>query len=83
MKRFVISILASLPMMAMADVTGVLESAVTEVVESDSVPSLDAVQIDSMANHYLKQVIEDEKKENMSIFAFDDPDRRNIRGRQL
>ena len=75
MKRFVISILASLPMMAMADVTGVLESAVTEVVESDSVPSLDAVQIDSMANHYLKQVIEDEKKENMSIFAFDDPER--------
>ena len=65
MKRFVISILASLPMMAMADVTGVLESAVTEVVESDSVPSLDAVQIDSMANHHLKQVIEDEKKENM------------------
>ena len=75
MKRFVISILASLPMMAMADVTGVLESAVTEVVESDSVPSLDAVQIDSMANHYLKQVIEDEKKENMSIFTFDDPER--------
>lgn len=66
MKRYVISVLALLPMMAMADVPN--------VVEQDSVASVDAAAVDSMANHYLRMAIEDEKKENASIFAFDNPD---------
>ena len=67
MKRYVISVLALLPMMAMADVPS--------VVVADSVASVDAAQIDSMASHYLRMAIDDEKKNESSIFAFDDPER--------
>ena len=67
MKRYVISVLALLPMMAIADLPN--------VVEADSVASVDAAAVDSMASHYLKQVIDDEKKSEPSIFAFDDPER--------
>ena len=42
---------------------------------ADSVASVDAAQIDSMASHYLRMAIEDEKKNESSIFAFDDPER--------
>ena len=45
MKRFVISILASLPMMAMADVTGAIEYAVTEVKETETETTLDDIKI--------------------------------------
>ena len=66
MKRYVISVLAFLPMTAMADVPN--------AVESDSVASIDAAHIDSMANHYLRQVVEEERQGTTSIFAFDNPD---------
>ena len=42
---------------------------------ADSVSSVDAAAVDSMASHYLKLVIDDEKKSEPSIFAFDDPER--------
>ena len=53
-------------MTAMADVPN--------AVESDSVASIDAAHIDSMANHYLRQVVEEERQGSTSIFAFDNPD---------
>ena len=59
MKRYVISVLALLPMMAMADVPN--------RVASDSVASVDAATVDSMASHYLRMAIDDEKKEKNSV----------------